>query len=112
MARYGIRALITSAAFAAACASSAATAAGLAPEPAFSFDSSPGRLPKNVVPERYEVAVTPDLKAMTLTGRESVTLQVRSSTDRLVFNSLNETLSDVRFDGKRRPPSPRMMGSS
>jgi aminopeptidase N len=71
-----------------------------APEPAFSFDSMPGRLPKDVVPERYEIAVTPQIKTMSLAGHESVTLKVRSTTDRLVFNSLNETLSRVRFDGQ------------
>jgi aminopeptidase N len=31
---------------------------------------------------------------------EKVLLQVRSSTDTIVFNSLNETLHDVRLDGK------------
>jgi aminopeptidase N len=70
------------------------------PEPAFSFERMPGRLPKDVVPERYEIAVTPDLKAMSIAGRETVSLRVRSTTDHLVFNSLNETLSDVRFDGR------------
>jgi aminopeptidase N len=78
----------------------AAAAPALAPEPAFSFDSTPGRLPKDVVPERYEVAITPNMKTMSIAGRESVTLRIRANTDRLVFNSLNETLTRVRFDGK------------
>ena len=111
MARYGVGALVTAAAIAwmyplSAPAATADTAAATkaavppAPEPAFSFDSMPGRLPKDVVPERYEIAVTPHIKAMSMTGHESVTLKVRSATDRLVFNSLNETLTRVRFDGQ------------
>jgi aminopeptidase N len=65
----------------------------------FSFDSAPGRLPKNVVPLDYTIAVTPDVEAGTIAGTESVTLQFRAATSRIVFNSLNERLSDVRLDG-------------
>jgi aminopeptidase N len=65
----------------------------------FSFDSAPGRLPKDVVPLDYTIAVTPDVVALTIAGTESVTLQFRTATSRIVFNSLNERLSDVRLDG-------------
>ena len=74
--------------------------ADTAAEPPFSLDRMPGKLPKNVVPERYEVAITPDIKTMTLSGHETVVLKVRTATDRIVFNSLNETLTQVRFDGR------------
>jgi aminopeptidase N len=77
-----------------------ATAPAPTPEPAFSFDSAPGRLPKDVVPERYEVAVTPDIKKMSISGHESITLRMRTTTDVIVLNSLNETLTDVRLDGQ------------
>ncbi len=66
----------------------------------FSFDQAPGRLPKNVVPSSYTVAIVPDIKALTLTGRESVLVRVRTATDTIQFNSLNETLHGVRLDGK------------
>src|SRR5258708_30445046 len=66
----------------------------------FSFESAPGRLPKNVVPLSYDVAIVPDADALTLTGTESVRLQFRAATATVQFNSLNETLSDVRLDGK------------
>jgi aminopeptidase N len=65
----------------------------------FSFDAAPGRLPKNVLPVDYTIAVVPDLEAKTLTGTETVTLRVRAATDTLVLNSLNEKLTDVRLDG-------------
>jgi aminopeptidase N len=67
----------------------------------FSFDAAPGRLPKDVVPTDYHVVITPDVAAKTLVGSESVTLTVRKPETHIVFNSLNETLHDVRLDGVR-----------
>jgi aminopeptidase N len=66
----------------------------------FSVDDAPGRLPKNVVPMSYSVTVEPDATAMTIKGHESIVLQVRTATNIIQFNSLNETLRDVRLDGK------------
>ena len=74
--------------------------AGLAGAAPFSFDTAPGRLPKDVVPLDYTIRITPDVKALTLAGHESITLEVRSATASLTFNSLNERLSHVLFDGK------------
>jgi aminopeptidase N len=67
-------------------------------EAPFSFDTAPGRLPKSVVPLSYVVAIVPDIDALTLAGAESVTLQFRGASSIIVFNSLNQTLSDVRLD--------------
>jgi aminopeptidase N len=71
----------------------------LAEEP-FSFDGAPGRLPKNAVPISYSVAITPEVDSMTIQGKESVLLQLRQATDTLSFNTVNETLSEVRLDGQ------------
>jgi aminopeptidase N len=83
--------------FAALCCSLAPMAWCGAP---FTFDSAPGRLPKNVVPVSYDVAVVPDVDALKLTGTESVQLQFRAATATVQFNSLNETLSHVLLDGR------------
>jgi aminopeptidase N len=83
--------------FAALCCSLAPTAWCGAP---FSFESAPGRLPKNVVPVSYDVAIVPDADALRLAGTESVQLQFRAATATVQFNSLNETLSHVLLDGK------------
>ncbi len=66
----------------------------------FSFDAAPGRLPKDVVPLDYTLAITPDIGALTFSGTEQVKLEVRTATRTVVFNSLNEKLAAVRFDGK------------
>jgi aminopeptidase N len=65
----------------------------------FSFDAAPGRLPKDVVPVDYTLAITPDIGALNFSGTERVKLKVRSATRTIVFNSLNEKLTDVRLDG-------------
>src|SRR5580700_5879101 len=66
----------------------------------FSFDATPGKLPKDVIPLSYTVPITPNAEALTFTGRESVDLRFNSATSRIVFNTLNESLRDVRFDGE------------
>jgi len=67
---------------------------------AFSPEQAPGRLPKNVVPVSYSIAIAPNIAALSLAGRESIVLEVRAATSTIQFNSLNEKLHDVRFDGK------------
>lgn len=66
---------------------------------AFSFDAAPGRLPKNVVPIHYKVAIAPNVETLTIKGSEAVTLEFREATATIVFNSLNQTLSGIRLDG-------------
>jgi len=78
------------------CVIFAAPAGAVAP---FNFDSTPGRLPKTVVPTDYRIALTPDATAKTLTGTEDVTLDVRRPTTRIVFNTHDITISEARVDG-------------
>ena len=69
-------------------------------ETPFSFDGAPGRLPKDVVPEDYHISIVPDIKALTLSGTESVTLYFRKPSGTIQFNSLNEKLDQVTLDGQ------------
>ena len=80
-----------------ACLAFAVPASAIAP---FAFDAAPGRLPKDVVPLDYRVEIVPDVAALTIAGTESISLRVRSATATITFNSLNETLRDVRVDGR------------
>ncbi len=75
------------------------SAAAPAPAP-FSFDATPGRLPKDVLPLAYRLRIVPDADTLSFSGTESVRLQFRAATARLIFNSVNEILHDVRLDGK------------
>ena len=69
-------------------------------EAPFSFDTAPGRLTKDVVPQEYRIEITPDIKALAIVGTESVTLDFRKSSATIQFNSLNEKLEKVTLDGK------------
>jgi aminopeptidase N len=83
-----------------AAAFAAALAQPALAEAPFDFDKAPGRLPKNVVPLEYRIAITPNVAAKTFTGTEAVSLKFREATRAVVFNTLNLTLKDVRLDGK------------
>jgi aminopeptidase N len=73
-------------------------AAPAAASPPFTFDGAPGRLPKSVVPIDYRIAIVPDAQAKTLTGTETVLLEVRKPVRTIVFNSLGERLQNVTLD--------------
>jgi len=66
----------------------------------FNFATAPGRLPKNVVPIEYTIAITPDAAAHTIAGAETILLDFREATATIQFNSLNQKLSKVLLDGK------------
>jgi puromycin-sensitive aminopeptidase len=46
------------------------------------------RLPTNVTPERYELRLTPDLKAFTFDGEETVAVKVHEKTSEIQLNAL------------------------
>ncbi|MDQ2857310.1 MAG: hypothetical protein M3R53_01490 [Candidatus Eremiobacteraeota bacterium] len=54
----------------------------------FAFDATAGRLPKNVVPLAYDIALRPNLGTRTTTGSERVRIRVRSATSKIVVNAL------------------------
>ena len=91
---------LTRFALAAAFVLGAAAPAGAVVAP-FNFDTTPGRLPKTVVPTDYIIALTPDAAAKTLRGTENVALDVRRPTKQIVFNTHDMTIADARLDGAR-----------
>src|SRR5947208_16150992 len=67
-------------------------------EPGFSFDATPGKLPKTVIPLHYAIELTPDLESLALPGIEVVDIEVREPTARLVLNAVNTTFGAVTID--------------
>src|SRR5260370_16606439 len=53
------------------------------------------RLPKNVTPKRYEIRLTPDLKAFTFQGDVTVAITVNEATDDVVLNALELEIDSV-----------------
>ena len=66
-------------------------------ESVYSFATTPGRLPKNVVPTHYAIDLKPDLATCAVSGSEVVDIEVLEPTDRLVLNAVEI----VRFSRRR-----------
>jgi aminopeptidase N len=77
---------------------------GAAAEPAYSFDRSPGKLPKAVIPVHYIIELTPDIESLTLAGVEVVDVEVRQSTAQLTLNAVDMTLGAATIDDDTQRP--------
>ncbi len=69
-------------------------------ESPFSFDATPGKLPKTVVPLHYALDLTPDLDKLTFSGSESVDVEVTAPTERLVLNAVDMTIEAAAVDSE------------
>jgi aminopeptidase N len=78
---------------------------GMHAEKPFNFESTPGKLPKKVVPLEYSVRIVPNIDKFTFTGTETVKLSVRSPVRQLVLNALDLKITDASLDGKALPDS-------
>src|SRR5829696_7754121 len=67
-------------------------------EPVFSFDATPGKLRKTVVPISYSIELRPDAESLALPGVEVIDIEVREPTARLTLNAVNTTFASVTVD--------------
>ena len=67
-------------------------------EPGYSFDTTPGKLPKAVIPLHYAIELTPDLENLRLAGVEIVDVEVREPTARLVLDAVEMTFAAASID--------------
>lgn len=58
----------------------------------------PYRLPRHVIPTRYDLHLAPDLAAATFSGRETITLRVDQATSVIVLNAVDLTISSASLD--------------
>ena len=72
--------------------------AAVADEVPYTFATTPGRLPKTVLPPHYRIELSPDLTALTFSGTEEVDIEVTAPTDRIVLNAVALTLSRAQLD--------------
>ncbi len=57
------------------------------------------RLPRDVVPTRYELAIAPDLSAATFVGHERIELDVTSTTRSIVCNATELQIANATLSG-------------
>jgi aminopeptidase N len=74
-------------------------------EKPFNFESTPGKLPKQVVPTEYSIRITPDIEKLTFSGSETVKLNVRAPVRELVLNALELEITSASVDDKMLPQS-------
>jgi puromycin-sensitive aminopeptidase len=72
-------------------------------------EQQPYRLPTNVIPERYEIQLTPELAAATFAGEQKVFVQVLEPVRRIVVNAAELGFQAVSIKG---PGGKAMRGST
>jgi aminopeptidase N len=72
-------------------------------EKPFSFNDTPGKLPKTVFPTDYAIRIVPNLENFTFTGTETVKLKVQTAVQQLVLNTLDLKISAASVDGQELP---------
>jgi aminopeptidase N len=75
-----------------------AFASAAAAEPLFSFDTTPGKLPKTVVPSHYAIELAPDLQTLALAGSEVVDIEVREPVWRVELNTVDVAIDEASID--------------
>jgi aminopeptidase N len=85
--------------FAATAAFSIATLAAHAEAP-FAFGTTPGKLPKDIIPLQYAAHLVPNLAANTFLGSESIEIDVLNSTSTIMLNVANIDIDAASLSGK------------
>ena len=83
-----------------------------AAEQLYSFDRTPGRLPKTVIPTHYAIELEPNLEHLTLAGSEVIDIDVREPTDKLVLNAVGMTFGEASIDASATSATITLGGSS
>ena len=58
-------------------------------ESPFKFESTPGKLPKEVVPRHYAIRLQPDLEKFITTGKVDIKIEVLKPAREIVLNALD-----------------------
>src|SRR5262249_32436476 len=66
------------------------------------------RLPRTVVPSRYDIRLEPDLDTASYAGEEAIQVEVRDETDEVQLNAVELTITRPSADG---PDGMRLEGT-
>src|SRR5215510_15452842 len=64
----------------------------------FSLETTPGKLPKTVVPIHYSLDLQPNLPALTVKGSAVIDIDVREPTERITLNAVGLTFTGTTLD--------------
>src|ERR1700722_12653878 len=68
-------------------------------ESPFSFDTTPGKLPKTIVPKNYSLRLEPDLTNLTTRGTLLIDVEVLKPTRKIVLNALDLEVTKAFLGG-------------
>jgi aminopeptidase N len=74
-------------------------------ESAFNFATTPGPLPKDVVPSAYRIDIAPDLERLQFTAHEEVDVDVERATAVVTVNAVDLAIGSVALVGAERAPA-------
>src|SRR4029077_172390 len=74
--------------------------ARMSAEEPFQFETTPGKLPKQIIPTDYAIRIVPNIDKRTFTGTETVKLDVRAPVHEIVLNALEIGVVSVAIDDK------------
>jgi aminopeptidase N len=78
---------------------------GAQAEAPYSFDKTPGKLPKDVVPVEYVAHLAPDVAANTFSGSETVEIEVLRPTSTIMLNAAGLEIESASLSGKGLKPA-------
>ena len=73
---------------------------GFAEEP-FTFEKTPGKLPKGVIPRSYGIRIEPDIEKATFRGSETIQIEVREPIRQIVLNALGLTIEKATLHAEQ-----------
>ena len=71
--------------------------AALQAETPFRFETTPGKLSKDVVPTSYDIHITPNIEKRTFTGSETVVVELRKPAKTITLNANALTISAAKL---------------
>jgi aminopeptidase N len=69
----------------------------------FSFATTPGQLPKTVVPSRYVLHLEPDLTRFTTIGSVDIDIRVLEPVEEIILNALDLEITQATLQAERAP---------
>jgi len=81
-------------------------------EEPYVFTSTPGKLPKQLVPLEYSIRIVPDIGKLTFAGSETVKIKASAPVRELVLNSAELEIARVSIDGTPVAPGAVKLDSS